>query len=237
MTKNIVFFYIDESQDGDQKSAEANLYLCLTSILSEYQEEIYEDLRELKSNLRNDQFIGLNKKSVNKLLHYNDDNDSIKMEVAKLLRLSFYEAFISKYKFSNNKYDYTYYTILKSILKDRIINYKNRSIIIRYEQNSKISIDGIRSTIDSVMESIKNDNIHKISSYPVIQEVSKSDLLISIPDYTLGLFINYLQEKNKKRKDRLPFKINRFEQIRSKIRLFIDLNTKEYFSRRRFKFY
>lgn len=237
MSKNTVFFYIDESQDGDQRSVGSNLYLCLTSILSEYQEEIYDGLEELKFNIKNDQFIGLNKKALNKLLHYNDDNDTIKTEVSKLLRFSFYEAFISKYKFNDNEYDYIYYTLLKSILKNRIISYKDRTIIIRYEQNSKISRGGIKSAIDSVMESIRNDNIHRIPSYPIIEEVSKSDLLISIPDYTLGLFITYLQEKNKKREERLLFKINRFEQIRSKIRLFIDLNSKEYFSRRRFKFY
>lgn len=233
MNNNRVYFYIDESQDADQKEADSNLYLCISLILSEDKDEIYSSLKAKKHDIRNDQFMGVNKKLINKLLHYNDDNDDVKNEIVNTIRTLFFRSYISRMKFNGKEYDATYYILLKSLIKDRIIKYKDRTVVIRYEQNSKISKIGMEQTINTIMEIIKKENKHVISSHPILEKVTKEDFLISIPDYTLGLFLTYLEEKEKK--SPLNFKINRFEKIRSKIRLFIDLNIPKYYSRKTFE--
>lgn len=232
MNNNRVYLYIDESQDADQKQENSNLYLCVSVILSEDMEEFHTALNNKGHEIRNDQFMGIQKKSLNKISHYNDDNDDVKNEIVKTIRMLFFKSYISKIQFSDKEYDTVYYILLKSLIKDRIIKYKDRSVVIRYEQNSKISKLGMEKSVSSVLSSIEKENKHVISSKPILEEVTKSDLLVAIPDYTLGLFLTYLEEKEKKVQQN--FKINRFEKIRSKIRLFIDLNIPKYYSRKTF---
>ena len=62
----------------------------------------------------------------------------------------------------------------------------------------------------NILDKIKNENKHVIKILPTIEEVTKDDLLTSIPDYSLGLFLTYLNEKN--RDQPLQFKLNRFEK-------------------------
>lgn len=233
MNNNIAYFYIDESQNAEQNDENSNLYLCVSLILSEDFDEAHTALKGKEIEIKSDQFMGIKKKSINKILHYNDDNDDVKNEVVKTLRMLFFKSYISKIKFNNKPYDDVYYILLKSLLKDRVIKHKDRTIIIRYEQNSKISIKGIKLAVDEVLDAIKRENKHVIMSVPILEEITKDDYLVSIPDYTLGLFLTYLQEKENEYPQ--AFKINRFERIRSKIRLFIDLNIPKYYSRKNFE--
>jgi len=148
--------------------------------------------------------------------------------------MMFFKSYIAKMKFNENKYDYVYYSLLKSILKNRVVKYKNRTLIIRYEQNPKITKKGIQSVVDSVLESIAKDKKHIIKSLPEVEEVTKDDLLVSIPDYSLGLYLTYSKEKKKDKPKK--YILYRFEKIRSKIRLFIDLDNSTYFSRKTYKY-
>ncbi len=230
LLKNAAYLYVDESQDGDQNDVNLSLYLCASLILSEDKEEIASKLNETKKSFKDDQFIGVRKKSVSKLLHYNDDNEEIKTKFTDAIRMMFFKSYISRLKFNNQSYDHVYCVLLKKILKDRIIKYKDRVLFVRYEQNSKISKEGVISTVNSILKSIKSESKHVIKTPPVVEEITKDDLLISIPDYSLGLFLTYKKEKNNK--NAASFKINRFEKIRSKIRLFVDLNSSDYYSRK-----
>jgi hypothetical protein len=226
---NIVYLYIDESQD-DNKS---NLYLCVSIILSQDKKKIESELTNIKNELESDPYLGIRPKSIKKLLHYYDDNDDVKTKMTDTIQMMFFKSYISRMKFDKSNYSSVYYSLLKSILKNQIIKYKDRTFIIRYEQNSKITQNQITSTINSVIDAIKNENKHIIKSDPIIEKVTKEDLLISIPDYTLGLFLTYITEKNKENTQ--EFKIRRFERIRSKLRLFIDLNTSTYYSSKKNK--
>lgn len=228
MNNNRVYLYIDESQDAEQKDENSNLYLCVSLILSEHMDEFLTTLKTKEHEIKSDQFMGIKKKSLNKILHYNDDNDDVKNQIVNSIRMLFFKSYISKMYFLNKEYDVVYYILLKSLIKNRIIKHKDRSVVIRYEQNSKITNKGMEEAVSSVLRAIKKENKHVISSIPVLEEVTKEDRLVAIPDYTLGLFLTYLEEKEKK--EHQEFKINRFEKIRSKIRLFIDLNIPKYYS-------
>ncbi len=228
MSNNRVYLYIDESQDAEQKNKNSNLYLCVSLILSEHMDEFLTTLKTKEHEIKNDQFMGIKKKSLNKILHYSDDNDDVKNEIVKSIRMLFFKSYISKIYFLDKEYDSAYYILFKSLIKDRIIKHKDRGVIIRYEQNSKISHKGMEESVSSVLSAIRKENKHVIASTPILEEVTKKDRLVAIPDYTLGLFLTYLEEKEKKFQQN--FKINRFEKIRSKIRLFIDLNIPKYYS-------
>ncbi len=231
---DVVYLYIDESQDGNQSDENSSLYLCASLILCEYKDTIVDDLKITKEKLKNDQFVGLNKKSINKLLHYNDDNEEVRTKVTDQIRMMFFKSYIAKMKFKDHEYDNVYYSLLKSILKNRVVKYKNRTLIIRYEQNSKITKKGIQLVVDNVLESIAKENKHIIKSLPEVEEVTKDDLLVSIPDYSLGLYLTYSKEKKQDKPQK--YILYRFEKIRSKIRLFIDLDNSTYFYRKTYKY-
>jgi len=231
---NVAYLYIDESQDGNQKEVNSSLYLCASLILCEYSQVMNNELENIKISLKNDQFIGLNKKSISKLLHYNDDNDEVKTKVTDSIRMMYFKSYVSKKEFKNYAYNEVYYSLLRSILKNRIIKYKDRTLIIRYEQNSKITKKGLEHVVSEILNSIAKGNKHLIKSPPVVEEVTKEDVLVSIPDYTLGLYLSYLKEKNKE----VPrkFILYRFEKIRSKLRLFIDIDDSNYLSRKEHRY-
>lgn len=230
LTDNVVYLYIDESQVGEQNKPGSSLYLCISLILSEDKDDITSKLKETKKIFTNDQFMGVRKNAVNKLLHYNDDNDEVKLKFTDIIRMMFFKSYIATKKFNDDGYDNIYFILLKKLLKDRIVKYKDRVVVIRYEQNSKISEKGFVSVVDGVLESIQKDNKYVIKTSPIIEETTKDDVLVSIPDYSLGLFLTY--KKEKENENTAMFKIIRFEKIRSKIRLFIDLDSSSYYSRK-----
>lgn len=220
--------YIDESQDAEQKTSGSNLYLCVSLVLSEYKDEAETALTDLKERLQADQFIGLNKKAEKRLLHFNEDNEEIKQKCIDVFRMLFFKSYIARLSFGAKKYNFVYYTLFRNLVKNRLVRYKDRHVVIRYEENSKIKLKDLESNIERILNLIDQEGKHRIAFRPVLEKVSKNDLFVSFPDYSLGVFMSFVQEM----KSQFPaaYKINRFEKIRNKIKLFIDLNNSKYHS-------
>jgi len=225
LDKNKVYLYLDESQDDKND----HLYLCGTLVLSEYYDDIEREILHTKEELFIDQHIGMSKKKRSKLLHHNDDNEEVRSKYVDVLRPLFFKSYFSRITLSNEEYSTQYYKLLKSILKHKFEKYKDRHFVIRYEQNSKISKLEVQKSVEQLVEQITEKGKHRLSFVPIIEEVNKEDTFVSIPDYCLGCFLQYQKEKTSHQNAK--FKIIRFEKIRSKIRLAIDLDNSKYYSR------
>jgi hypothetical protein len=225
LDKNKVYLYLDESQDDE----EDHLYLCGTLVLSEYYDDIEREVLQTKEDLYIDQHIGISQKKRSKLLHHNDDNEEVRSKYVDVLRPLFFKSYFSRITLSNDDYSLQYHKLLKSILKYKFEKYKDRLFIIRFEQNSKISKFEVQKSVEQLLEQVIEKGKDRLPFSPIIEEVSKEDSLISIPDYCLGCFLQY--QKEKKSPQNAKFKITRFEKIRSKVRLAIDLDNSKYYSR------
>lgn len=221
MNTNEIIIYIDESE-GNTNSKK--LYLCAAIFFPEHISGIYTQLSESIDEVIADQSLD-SKEKRKEYLHHCEDNDDIRGRFIDTLRMLQFKCYISTMPIKTS-YAETYYNLLRSLLNVISKEYKDKTIKINYEQNSKIKIK------DFIMVCSEFTTPKKKSKAPtlVIEEVHKQDSLTSIPDYILGAFITYENESNKTKKNH---KVRRFERIRNKISLIIIYNEKtQYYNKK-----
>ncbi len=214
------YYFIDESI-FDFNETKYFALVCVTLNKTSCQ-SMADALSQVKAKLKSDQFLGIRKSA--KLLHYTDDNLTIRQEVIELLRFEEFNAYIAFIKYNQSKYEENYLLLLRKILKDRILSDKKSLIYINYEQNRQISKEKFIYTVEHIIDNVKKTEATIIM--PEIKVISKEEILVTVPDYILGLFGTYCK------KDVPGFQLLQFEKIRSKIRLIIDTDKDIFYDRK-----
>jgi hypothetical protein len=222
------YHYIDESESYDKKT----LILSIVSISGDFLKKIITDkLNSLKTDLVSDLRNGLSDKQRSKLFHYCEDSMTIKDKYMAVLRELNIETQIifkseneqmSKEAFQNN-----YYAIFDSLMKNILQRYKNTTNTIIIEENTKIKL--------TKLENIADERV-SFSQKIKIEKSGKNDILLSIPDYILGIVRDCMKEDFSNRLEKLRAWQNlqedrKFCEISDKIRLVADLTNNEFFSR------
>jgi hypothetical protein len=185
---------------------------------------------DLVSDLRN----GLTDNQKNKLFHYCEDNIMVKERYIPILRELNIEAQImfkseqeSLDKLGKEVYQNNYYAIFNSLMKNVLRRYKNNINIITIEENSKISLEQLKKIVQL-----------KESYFPntVVEKNGKDDILLSIPDYILGIVRdcmknNFSERLSKLKKEQRLKEDTKFYEISDKIRLIADLTNNKFFTR------
>lgn len=216
-----IYFYIDESYDEIKNI----LLLSLVVVSKDEDERTRESITKLKGNISTDQYIGIRSKNVKKIFHYTDDKPEIRNKLIDLLRLSHYKAYIA-YKEMSESYQETYRYLFYKLIKERIKKYSDNFIKIYYEQNPNISHQVLDNQVNDIQLELK-----KISNAPSVYNIrcqvsTKDNVMLAIPDYTLGIFNGYSDKDNHNEYARLSF-----EKLRGKLRLIMDLDKNKYYSR------
>lgn len=217
---NDIYFYIDESFDKTNNI----LSLCLIVISSNEYTDIKNSITNLKDDICNDQYLGIRKKNIKNLFHFTDDNYEVRNKLIDHLRYLQFTGYIA-YKKVSDSYQETYKYLLYKLTKDRIKKNSDKYIKITYEQNPNIADQALNDQIENIKKELQkkypDNSIYNIE----IHKGTKDNIMLSIPDYTLGIFSNYL-ENTDKNNSHLSF-----EKIRGKIRLIMDLDNHKYFNR------
>ncbi len=187
------YHYIDESESYDKKT----LILSIVSISGDFLKKIITDkLNSLKTDLVSDLRNGLSDKQRSKLFHYCEDSMTIKDKYMAVLRELNIETQIifkseneqmSKEAFQNN-----YYAIFDSLMKNILQRYKNTTNTIIIEENTKIKL--------TKLENIADERV-SFSQKIKIEKSGKNDILLSIPDYILGIVRDCMKEDFSNRLD------------------------------------
>ncbi len=222
------YHYIDESETPDKKT----LILSLVSINGDFLKNTITDrLISLKSDLVSDLRNGLTDKQKNRLFHYSEDDPNVKSDYISILRELNIETHLmfkseneplKKVTFQNN-----YYALFDSLMKNILRRYRNNKNIIVVEENSKITV--------TILEKIVRIRGNFFPN-TIISKSGKDDILLSIPDYMLGIVRDCMKkdfvEEMKKLKDGQTLKEDRdFSKISEKIRLIADLTNNQFFTR------
>ncbi len=222
------YHYIDESETPDKKT----LILSLVSINGDFLKNTITDrLTSLKSDLVSDLRNGLTDKQKNRLFHYSEDDPNVKSDYISILRELNIETHLmfkseneplKKVTFQNN-----YYALFDSLMKNILRRYSNNKNIIVVEENSKITVTRLEQIVRIRGNFFPNT---------VISKSGKDDILLSIPDYMLGIVRDCMKkdfvEGMKKLKDGQILKEDRdFSKISEKIRLIADLTNNQFFTR------
>ncbi|MCB4777168.1 MAG: reverse transcriptase family protein [Sulfurovum sp.] len=224
------YHYIDESETPDKKT----LILSLVSINGNFlKNTIFNKLTLLQNDLVSDLRNGLTDNQKSKLFHYCEDNITVKERYISILRELNIEAQImfkseqeSMDKLGKEVYQNNYYALFNSLMKNILRRYKNNTNMITVEENSKISLEKLKEIV-----------LSKGSFFPntIIEKSGKDDILLSIPDYILGIvrdcMENNFSEKLNKLKTGQTLKENiKLNEISDKIRLIADLTNNQFFT-------
>jgi hypothetical protein len=226
------YHYIDESEFIEKTTKKHYLILSLVSINGDFlKNSISDEITSLKNDLVIDLRNGLTNKQKEKLFHYVEDNIMVKEKYIPLLRTLSIEAYLM-FKFEDSKmdkksYQNSYYSIFNSLVSNILRRYKNNTNQIIVEENSKISLEELKRIV-----------LYKDHFYPItiISKGTKDDILLSIPDYILGIIRDCMKNDFSKKLEKLKAGQNliedtKFHEISDKIRLIADLNRSQFFTR------
>ncbi len=222
------YHYIDESETPDKKT----LILSLVSINGDFLKYTITDrLTSLKNDLVSDLRNGLTDKQRSKLFHYCEDNIMVKEKYIPVFRELNIETHImfkseneqmSKETFQNN-----YYAIFDSLMKNILRRYKNSTNTIIVEENSKITLTKLQGIVHTRGNFFPNT---------VISKSGKDEILLSLPDYILGIVRDCMKEDFSEKLNKLKTgqklkEDTKFFELSDKIRLIADLTNNQFFSR------
>jgi hypothetical protein len=226
-----VYHFIDETEI----LINGNHYLAL-SIVSIKNEELKnlncQKLEKLKMEIISDYRNGLTNLDKENLFHYAENNIYVKEKYLIILRELQFEAFIifTKNKQNNmkkNEYQKLYYLLSSKILFIILRRFSVYNNIISFEENSKIS----KNKLEKILTEI--NGLPKFT----IHIATKDEILLSIPDYVLGIFRECMKKDLQKSIDKLKNNQSlneekKLNEIVDKIRLVIDVDNKKYYSRK-----
>lgn len=225
-----VFHYTDET---DIK-INGNHYIGL-SVVTIFGEELKEKnriaLKSLKEDIITDLRNGLNNEERERIFHYCDDNTYVKEKYQSILRTLQFEAFViftkgNSANMRQREYQQSYYKIFNSIMYKILSRFKNNNNFIYPEENSKISAQKLR------------DNLSNMIGLPKfkLEVATKDEILLSIPDYILGIFRDCIKKDltpniEKLKNGQTLNEDNKLNGILEKIRLVVDFDNKKYYAR------
>lgn len=227
---NSVSHYIDET-DIIIEEKQRYFALSVVSIADEVKSQNIKNLEDLKNELTVDFRNGLTDAQKAKLFHYAEDNIFVKEKYITSLRGLSFEAFIIYFKTEKldlKKKEYQeIYHILFSVLVYKVLRrYCRSNNVVFFEENTKISL----STLENNLKNIRGMPKFKLHS------ASKATILLSIPDYILGIFRDCVKKDLTKNIGALKEGQSLKEEIKlneilDKIRLVIDLTNSKYYAR------
>ena len=230
-TAKNVYHYIDESDITFNDNGNHYLALTVVSIHDQkLKEQNKKSLESLKYEISSDFKNGLSSKAKTKLFHYSEDNISVREKYLSLLRKLPFESFIifikSEKLMKKKEYQDSYYKMFNTIMQNILRRNKTDINYICIEQNSKISKNKIE------------ENLLNLKTLPKfnIEVLAKEEILLSLPDYIMGVFRDCMKKDlsgliSKLKPEQTLKEENKLNEIIDRIRLVIDLDKSKYYSR------
>ena len=218
-------FCVDETEftlDGEK-------YLALGMSASQHQDHLNDTTQILWENyLANPWSDGDRDQIYAKGMHFTDTTEDLRRIYLSALQPLPFNGYIVFGKLTSD-YQETYLSLLKFVLRRRLMAAESYAAHFHFEQTSKVSQNAIKETVEALWQELRDEN-NRHPDYVVTEIVDKKYFGIAVPDFMLAVFRRYLttapSEKDYRRK------ANMFEMMRDKIRLIVNADTGEEFGRR-----
>ena len=202
-------------------------YFGLALVVTEDANTIEETIRNTLGQLLGDPYTSGRLTKLQKWgFHFTDDSQEVRTEFIKTIARFPIRAFIAYRKLTEITEKDAYISLLGRLVRNRLARFQNLSCTIVYEQNPVVSESDFRAAIGDVTEELTklgrppHQEIHTVRGGKVDQPC------LAIADYLLGVFSNYATSDTT---DETPVK--RFERLRDKIRLIVDVDNEEHYWR------
>ena len=228
---NSVSHYVDETDIIIEKNQRYFALSVISIMDDDVKRQNIKNLEDLKNELTIDFRNGLSDSQKTKLFHYAEDNIYVKEKYIATLRGLSFEAFIiyinvEKIDLKKNGYQAAYYLLFNLIMYNVLRRYYRNNNIIFFEENTKIS----QTKLEEDLKDMRGIPKFKLFS------ANKNEILLSIPDYILGIFRDCIKKDLSKNMETLKEgqtlkEENKLNEILDKIRLVIDLTNSKYYAR------
>ncbi len=207
--------YVNLFIDETEISVNNKNYLAIgiVSVLDSQVTEIIDRLRNLLNNYIKDPFVAINKTALQKNgLHYSDATEDLRLSYSDILKFENIKIYIGYQEIGTHQdYEKTYYSVLHNMLEDRLLNTQ----------------DGIRFVFIEKSDKISENEIKQLFGKCCIRFSDKSCILLSLPDFALGYFRQYVLNPKEERK------VLFFEKLRGKYKVIKNIDNLNTFTRRR----
>jgi len=218
-------FFVDETEfalDGVK-------YLALGMSASQHQDHLNDTTKRLwEDYLANPWSDGDREQIYAKGMHFTDTTEDLRRAYLTALQPLPFNGYIVFGKLTSD-YQETYLSLLKFVLRRRLMAAESHAAHFHFEQTSKVSQDAITETVDALWQELRDEN-NRCPEYVVTEIVDKKYFGIAVPDFLLAVFRRFLtanpSEKDYRRRAIM------FEMMRDKIRLIVNADTGEEFGRR-----
>jgi hypothetical protein len=227
--RNPFHLFIDEAEyvrDGRK-------VLALGIAVTQHGGRIVTETREVLAATLEDLWAAGNVQAIEKKgMHFADATEDLRLDYVKRLEQMPFEGFVV-YAACDDPADYqdTYLRLLRTLIFRRLKAAESRFATLYFEENDKVSREAVKACVREAHDTLRQSR----DRHPLmidVEFVSKPDMRISVPDFLLGVLGKYLQSKpvpegKPESRDRLMF-----ERLRDKLRVIVDLDQGEEYSRR-----
>ncbi|KPD12637.1 reverse transcriptase family protein [Phaeobacter sp. 11ANDIMAR09] len=218
-------FYVDETEftlDGEK-------YLALGISASQHQEQLNNVTKRIWEDYIANPWSDGDLDAITKNgIHFTDTTEDLRRTYLTALQPLPFTGYIVFGKLGVD-YQGCYLSLLKTVLKRRLMAAESRGAYFYFEQTSKVTKSAITETVKAAWSELKNDN-NRHPEFVATEIVDKSYFGIAVPDFMLAVFRRYLMADSKDKQYRR--KVNMFEMLRDKIRVIVNADTGEEFGRR-----
>ncbi len=220
--------FIDETEIefNDKK------YLAVACVVIEETDLIARETTALLQQFIKDPFSTGRKSSIEKKgIHFSDAPEDLRTAFIIKLANFLFRAYVA-YAEQTGNYEDLYLRLIDGIIQRRLIAYDRSDMEIICEENDKVKISAIISTVQKRYELLEKIGNRRPMDLPKVRFGSKvDDLCLSVPDFILGVFSKFatlkIEDENKR-----AIWVKRFERLRDKYRLIVDHDKGRGFSRR-----
>lgn len=219
------YFFVDETE-FTWKGKE---YLALGLSASQHQEQIDIATQTAFNNYLANPWSDGNLQEIRKKgVHFTDATEDLRRIYIETLQPLPFNGYIVFGELGED-YQETYLRLLRFIIKRRLMASESKAAIFLFEKTSKVSENAIKSVMNAALEDLRKTN-NRRPKYVFTKFVGKEHYGVSVPDFLLAVFRRYINSDPLNKSQQRQ--INMFEMLRDKIRLIVNADTGEEFSRR-----
>lgn len=224
------FIIIDEAEFICNGKHVLALCLVMTQHVERVIDETSQVLRAALSDLWADGNAELLKR---RGLHFTDATQDLRLAYIKALVKMPFEGYVVLRQYDGPKsYEDAYLSLLRSVIKRRLMAAESQYAHFCFEQNSKVSSAKIKQVVDEALAELKASNNRRPAA-ATVEIMKKPNPLLSVPDFLLGVLGQYLASKPLSNTGPEPRERLMFERLRDKYRVIYDLSNNIEYSRRR----
>lgn len=164
-----------------------------------------------------------------KKLHFSSAPEALRQPYFTFLALMPFRAYVAFRRAQGGMTRELYAELLRALLRRRLVDYDRADLTIHFEQNNSVNEPFLTELVSTVYQDLEEEKNRRPLRVPRIQVHSKGDEpAMLVADSMLWAFQRAIAQDSV---PELDFK--RFERLRDRFRVMIDLDTHKEFSRRR----